>query len=66
MKFPFVSQGILSKSDAEQGRCFREAAEATRLKTITVRPGKGLARRLRQISLARFDKNWERIFGRKK
>jgi hypothetical protein len=63
---PFVSQGILSKSDATQGRAFREAAESYRLKHITVTPGKGLARRFRQISLSRFDKNWDRIFGPRK
>ena len=61
---PYVSNGIMSKSDATQGRCFREAAESWKRKTITVTPGKGLARRLRQISLAKFDENWNRIFGK--
>ena len=42
---PFVSQGILSKTDAGQGRAFREAADSFRYSTQRVASGKGIARR---------------------
>ncbi len=66
IRAPFVSQGCISKNDRTQGRAFREAAENFRLKTVTVRPGKGQHRRWRQVSDAEFDANWERIFGKGK
>ena len=58
---PFVSQGMLSKSDAEQGRCFREAADSFKNRALSIKPGKGDTRRHRAISDEEFDSNWNSI-----
>ena len=57
---PLVSQGCIG-SDKAQGTAFREAADAFRIKTCSVRPGKGAARRHRAISSKEFEDNWNEI-----
>jgi len=40
VNFPNVSKGCIG-SDKSTGRAFREAADAVRIKTMSLKPGKG-------------------------
>lgn len=59
MKVPYVSKGCIG-SDKAQGVAFREAADSFRIKSMSIKQGKGA--RWRTLPNDRFRSEFDRIF----